>query len=96
MTAGGVLSVKDDDGDNNNNNSYEEMKRMKLVLGSRPPRCVNRCMSCRPCMAALVVPPRRKTFPNNNNSNAVKTPQVEESYYLLLWKCRCKNKIFQP
>ncbi|XWS70704.1 hypothetical protein CRYUN_Cryun03dG0070100 [Craigia yunnanensis] len=28
-----------------------------MVLGSRPPNCVNRCFSCRPCMAALVASP---------------------------------------
>ncbi|GAB2210567.1 hypothetical protein Droror1_Dr00015835 [Drosera rotundifolia] len=66
----------------------------KLVLGSRPPRCMNRCFNCRPCMAVLVVPPRGR--PSRHRSNNVKTPQDDEGYYLLSWKCRCKNKFFQP
>ncbi|GAB2300329.1 hypothetical protein Dimus_034365 [Dionaea muscipula] len=75
-----------------------EMKTImssKLVLGSRPPRCVNRCMSCRPCMAVLVIPPHRNRKPSSSDSLKT-TPQDDEGYYLLSWKCRCKNKFFQP
>ncbi|KNA11832.1 hypothetical protein SOVF_131460 [Spinacia oleracea] len=54
-----------------------------MVLGSRPPKCTNKCMNCRPCMAVLVIPPRRVS-------------SQEENYYLVSWKCRCKNKVFQP
>ncbi|XP_010254419.1 PREDICTED: EPIDERMAL PATTERNING FACTOR-like protein 8 [Nelumbo nucifera] len=71
--------------------SYDEsLKQRKLVLGSRPPRCVNKCLSCRPCMATLVIPPhQRRDF---------RTSSQEEngSYYLLSWKCRCGNKLFKP
>ncbi|GAB4832857.1 hypothetical protein Ancab_006872 [Ancistrocladus abbreviatus] len=67
-------------------------KQMKLVLGSRPPRCINKCMSCRPCMAVLVIPPHKKKKALINTT----TPQDDETYYLLSWKCRCKNKLFQP
>ncbi|KAH9622533.1 hypothetical protein KSS87_014602 [Heliosperma pusillum] len=56
----------------------------RMVIGSRPPRCTNRCMNCRPCMAVLVIPPHRLS------------PHEEENYYLLSWKCRCHNKLFQP
>ncbi|GAB4828276.1 hypothetical protein Ancab_035189 [Ancistrocladus abbreviatus] len=66
------------------------VKPMKLVLGSRPPRCINRCMSCRPCMAVLVIPPHKK------KKATINVPQDEETYYLLSWKCRCKNKLYQP
>ncbi|KAE8735215.1 EIN3-binding F box protein 1 [Hibiscus syriacus] len=32
-------------------------EKEKLQVGSRPPRCVNKCSSCRPCMATLVIQP---------------------------------------
>ncbi|KAL8152561.1 hypothetical protein V2J09_010321 [Rumex salicifolius] len=80
-------------------------EEMKMVLGSRPPRCTNRCRNCRPCMAVLVIPPHKKTNINHEqessststtSSSFVLVPQEEENYYLLSWKCRCKNKFFQP
>ncbi|XXG55916.1 hypothetical protein AAC387_Pa03g3471 [Persea americana] len=59
------------------------------VLGSRPPSCVDKCFSCRPCMATLVMPPHQK-------SPATKLKEESETYYLLSWKCRCGSKLFQP
>ncbi|KAK9715206.1 hypothetical protein RND81_06G149700 [Saponaria officinalis] len=56
----------------------------KMVIGSRPPRCTNKCMNCKPCTAVLVIPPHPLT------------PLEDETYYLLSWKCRCHNKLFQP
>lgn len=67
----------------------ERLHQLKLVLGSRPPRCVNKCSSCRPCIAALVTSPHHK-----NDFNL--SYQRDESYYLLSWKCKCKDKLFQP
>ncbi|XP_023548448.1 EPIDERMAL PATTERNING FACTOR-like protein 1 [Cucurbita pepo subsp. pepo] len=67
-----------------------------MKIGSRPPGCVNKCMSCRPCMAAAaaVVPVHKmkgKAF------NAIASSREEVgSYYLLSWKCQCGNKIYQP
>ncbi|GFP88971.1 polygalacturonase [Phtheirospermum japonicum] len=58
-----------------------------MVLGSRPPGCVNKCMSCRPCEATLVIPPRK---------NESSWHREDDSYYLLSWKCRCGNKLYQP
>ncbi|GAV82506.1 hypothetical protein CFOL_v3_25957 [Cephalotus follicularis] len=65
------------------------LKRMKTVLGSRPPRCLNRCLSCRPCMAALVIPPHPKNGSKTSSHG-------DASYYLLSWRCKCGNKFFQP
>ncbi|XP_039018021.1 EPIDERMAL PATTERNING FACTOR-like protein 1 [Hibiscus syriacus] len=70
----------------NDNSSW---KQEKMVLGSRPPKCFNRCLSCRPCMAALVASPNHR----NTRSSSY---QGDESYYLLAWKCKCGNKFFQP
>ncbi|KAK9947555.1 hypothetical protein M0R45_003173 [Rubus argutus] len=69
--------------------------QMKTVLGSSPPRCVNKCSSCRPCTATLVVPPHHHKM----NSLKATTPyhyEGDETYYLLSWKCRCRDKLFQP
>ncbi|XP_010250122.1 PREDICTED: EPIDERMAL PATTERNING FACTOR-like protein 6 [Nelumbo nucifera] len=67
----------------------ESLKQRKLVLGSRPPRCVNKCLSCSPCMATLVIPPHQRSFKSSSQGE-------DGSYYLLSWKCRCGNKLFQP
>lgn len=66
-------------------------ERKKMVLGSKPPGCVNKCLNCRPCMATLVIPPRQKKGLRDSNSHG-----EDDNYYLLLWKCRCGNKLFQP
>ncbi|KAF7135435.1 hypothetical protein RHSIM_Rhsim08G0213700 [Rhododendron simsii] len=69
----------------------------KMVLGSRPPGCVNKCMSCRPCMAILVIPPH--VIKNNKKGFRESSPsshREDDNYYLLSWKCRCGNKLYQP
>ncbi|XP_057772843.1 EPIDERMAL PATTERNING FACTOR-like protein 6 [Salvia miltiorrhiza] len=71
--------------------SPDEEELRKMVLGSRPPACVNRCMSCRPCEATLVIPPHRTTIKWEKSSH-----REDDSYYLLSWKCRCGNKLYQP
>ncbi|KAG4378860.1 hypothetical protein AAZX31_17G110300 [Glycine max] len=68
------------------------LKQKKLVLGSRPPKCVNKCLSCKPCMAALVISPHHR----DGHTHKAKTVQRDEGYYLLSWKCKCGNKFFQP
>ncbi|KAK7330100.1 hypothetical protein VNO77_24286 [Canavalia gladiata] len=69
----------------------KDLKQKKLVLGSRPPRCVNKCLSCKPCMATLVISPHHRV---GHIQNA--TAQRDEGYYLLSWKCKCGNKFYQP
>ncbi|KAF7806392.1 EPIDERMAL PATTERNING FACTOR-like protein 8 [Senna tora] len=63
-----------------------KQKKM-MVLGSRPPGCFNKCLGCNPCKAALIISPHHK---------ALSVHQRDEGYYLLSWKCKCGNKIFQP
>ncbi|KAK4265167.1 hypothetical protein QN277_026253 [Acacia crassicarpa] len=67
-------------------NSGGSVKK-KMVMGSRPPGCFNKCFTCKPCKAALVIisPHRRRT-----------SERDYEGYYLLAWKCKCGNKFFQP
>ncbi|XP_038693682.1 EPIDERMAL PATTERNING FACTOR-like protein 8, partial [Tripterygium wilfordii] len=33
----------------------ESLQQKKMVLGSRPPGCVNKCLNCRPCVATILV-----------------------------------------
>ncbi|KAG6413301.1 hypothetical protein SASPL_126010 [Salvia splendens] len=67
---------------------------IKMGLGSKPPACLNRCMSCRPCVATLAIPSqsqKRSPFIYVKFSTA-----QDDTYYLLSWKCTCGNKLFQP
>ncbi|WMV36703.1 hypothetical protein MTR67_030088 [Solanum verrucosum] len=69
----------------------EERKQMRMVmLGSSPPKCVNRCKGCRPCIATLVIPP------HTNKGLETITSREDEGYYLLSWKCKCGTKYFHP
>ncbi|XP_059639292.1 EPIDERMAL PATTERNING FACTOR-like protein 8 [Cornus florida] len=68
----------------------EIVQQMKMVLGSRPPACVNKCMNCRPCLATLVIPPhQKKGFRESSHGE-------EDNYYLLSWKCKCGEKFYKP
>ncbi|KAL1292772.1 hypothetical protein HN51_053335 [Arachis hypogaea] len=78
------------------------LKRAIMVeskVGSSPPACVNKCMKCRPCMATLVNSnnndPRGNK--NKNKNHFIKSSHGDDdTYYLLHWKCRCGNKLYQP
>lgn len=67
------------------------LKVKMAALGSSPPKCVNKCLGCKPCMAALVISPPQIGV-NQSTTIFVR----DETYYLLSWKCRCRNKYFQP
>lgn len=70
-----------------------EVEARKMMIGSRPPRCLNRCLNCNPCVATLVVTPHhRKGFDTSHNHDA----NHDDNYYLLAWECKCGNKLFQP
>nr|XP_043618491.1 EPIDERMAL PATTERNING FACTOR-like protein 8 [Erigeron canadensis] len=66
------------------------VRQNKRVIGSRPPGCVNKCVNCRPCQATLVIPPHPKMINYRAQSH------WEDNYYLLSWKCKCGDKLFQP
>ncbi|XP_062154197.1 EPIDERMAL PATTERNING FACTOR-like protein 8 [Alnus glutinosa] len=71
----------------------ENLKQREMVLGSKPPGCENKCLNCRPCIATLVIPSHQKTkaFMSTSSSRG-----EDDRYYLLSWKCRCGNKLYQP
>ncbi|KAL5547833.1 hypothetical protein UlMin_003064 [Ulmus minor] len=81
-SAGLILGADDNDEGLN--------KEMKVVLGSRPPRCVNKCLNCGPCSATLV------TSQQHKNGFGASPHEHDQRYYLLAWKCKCRNKLFQP
>ncbi|XP_049932310.1 EPIDERMAL PATTERNING FACTOR-like protein 6 [Nymphaea colorata] len=67
----------------------EHWRRNKLVvvygvsaLGSRPPRCLNKCGECRPCDAFQVPAPGTVLQYSNY--------EPEE------WKCKCGANVFDP
>ncbi|KAL3633046.1 hypothetical protein CASFOL_026030 [Castilleja foliolosa] len=81
--------------------SRNEEELRKMILGSRPPGCVNKCMSCSPCEAILVIPPLKKNkMIKRDNNNYYHQESLwhrdDDRYYLLSWKCRCGNKLYQP
>ncbi|XP_056174733.1 EPIDERMAL PATTERNING FACTOR-like protein 8, partial [Syzygium oleosum] len=73
----------------------EVLKIRREMVGSRPPICVNRCLSCRPCMATLVIHPPAVGGGGAEDVGA-SSHEGSDSYYLLTWKCKCGNKLFQP
>lgn len=70
------------------------MRSKMMVMGSSPPRCVNRCSSCRPCMAALVIVGEQQE--KVIGDDVINRREKEDSYYLLSWKCRCGDQFFPP
>ncbi|KAE8662946.1 26.5 kDa heat shock protein [Hibiscus syriacus] len=69
-------------------------RQSKMVLGSKPPACVNKCLSCRPCMATPVISYHK--WKKNSFEKATYRGDEDDSYYLLAWKCKCGDKLFQP
>ncbi|KAL2548650.1 Epidermal patterning factor-like protein [Forsythia ovata] len=70
-----------------------EVEARKMIIGSRPPRCLNKCLNCKPCIAALVI-----TSHHNKGSDTPhnRDNQGDDNYYLIAWKCKCGNKLFHP
>ncbi|KAK8608553.1 hypothetical protein V6N13_023974 [Hibiscus sabdariffa] len=70
------------------------LQQSKMALGSKPPGCVNKCLSCRPCMATLVIPSHK--WKKNSLKKSTYRGDEDDSYYLLAWKCKCGDKLFPP
>ncbi|KAI3814992.1 hypothetical protein L1987_14642 [Smallanthus sonchifolius] len=74
------------------NEGVSLVQQKNKILGSRPPGCVNKCMKCSPCLATLVIPPHHKMVDYRDQSSHGE----DDCYYLLSWKCKCGDKLFQP
>ncbi|KAI9117572.1 hypothetical protein K1719_011738 [Acacia pycnantha] len=72
--------------------SGEGMKEKKVVLGSRPPGCMNKCFGCNPCRAALAISARHRSEMAEESVGQ----RDREGYYHLSWKCKCGNKLYEP
>ncbi|XP_027092496.1 EPIDERMAL PATTERNING FACTOR-like protein 2 [Coffea arabica] len=81
----------------------EKVVMVRSLIGSRPPRCERRCMSCGHCEAVQVpiVPSLKHQKIRSNQFFA--TPTIAYSrgddisnYKPMCWKCKCGNFIFNP
>ncbi|XP_073128217.1 EPIDERMAL PATTERNING FACTOR-like protein 2 [Henckelia pumila] len=81
----------------------EEKAILRAQIGSRPPRCERRCVSCGHC-EAIQVPtnPQTRNGINNVSATAVlaKAAYVRgddtSNYKPMSWKCKCGSLIFNP
>lgn len=69
------------------------------MLGSRPPRCEGRCLSCGQCEAVQVPAIPQESTPVRHFSAAVVSSRGDDSnsvYKPLSWKCKCGGMILNP
>lgn len=84
-------------------NTAAKLEPGSKLLGSRPPNCKNKCMGCTPCTAFLTIPPHpREPLGHDGEYSSSKKKKMSQlldeqhNYYNLAWKCKCRNKTFQP
>ncbi|KAJ4839236.1 hypothetical protein Tsubulata_007769 [Turnera subulata] len=66
----------------------EGTKHKEMGVGSRPPRCVNKCFVCRPCMPVLVTLPHHghgfpassKAEPKDNGPSDSTEPNTSKNF----------------
>ncbi|XP_042013081.1 EPIDERMAL PATTERNING FACTOR-like protein 2 [Salvia splendens] len=78
-------------------------RMMRGVIGSRPPKCENRCRNCGKCEAVQVPIAPAKKFLDSQIYGKIAANTVEYSrgdgvsgYKPMCWKCKCGNFIFNP
>ncbi|KAI3460114.1 hypothetical protein Pfo_016777 [Paulownia fortunei] len=85
--------------------NQEKVVIMRSVIGSRPPRCDERCKSCGHCEAVQVpiVPIKKFFIQQAKSSHFYATPRIAYSrgdditnYKPMCWKCKCGDFIFNP
>ncbi|XP_042494061.1 EPIDERMAL PATTERNING FACTOR-like protein 2 [Macadamia integrifolia] len=71
-------------------------------IGSRPPRCENKCSSCGHCEAVQVpAVPQHRSGNTRHSSSKVSTiaysrGEDNSNYKPMSWKCKCGDMIFNP
>ncbi|KAI3840904.1 hypothetical protein MKW92_040712, partial [Papaver armeniacum] len=83
--------------------SAEVEKRELMMLGSRPPQCLNKCFDCSPCTPALVIISpdqlrnKKKSIRTNlmASSDSSLSEQEYNEYFPQSWRCSCGNKLYQ-
>ncbi|KAK4754174.1 hypothetical protein SAY87_002278 [Trapa incisa] len=74
----------------------------KARLGSTPPSCYNKCNGCHPCQAVQVptgpIISHRSISTDGKDSLHQFQPEGDgySNYKPLGWKCRCRNRLFNP
>lgn len=89
--------------DRSNTKQAAKLKEESNLMGSKPPNCMNKCMGCTPCTASLTIPPHpRDPLSHDSEYYSSKKKMMSQlmdgqhNYYNLAWKCKCRNKTFQP
>ncbi|GMH14707.1 hypothetical protein Nepgr_016548 [Nepenthes gracilis] len=74
----------------------EEKEVLRSEIGSRPPRCEQRCSSCGHC-EAIQVPANPQVKSSYGFSHiAYARGDYVSSYKPMNWKCKCGASIFNP
>ncbi|KAL0395856.1 UNVERIFIED_CONTAM: EPIDERMAL PATTERNING FACTOR-like protein 2 [Sesamum calycinum] len=81
----------------------EDKAVLRAQIGSRPPRCDGRCISCGHC-EAIQVPTNPQTGSRaGSRSSSTTVPVIayargddNSNYKPMSWKCKCGNLIFNP
>ncbi|XP_008790426.1 EPIDERMAL PATTERNING FACTOR-like protein 2 [Phoenix dactylifera] len=75
----------------------QEMAMVGALIGSRPPRCERRCLSCGPCEAVQVPAVPQGKNRNRYSPKTIATRGDDSSNYKpLSWKCKCGHMILNP
>ncbi|OAY81012.1 EPIDERMAL PATTERNING FACTOR-like protein 2 [Ananas comosus] len=74
------------------------MGSLRALIGSRPPRCEGRCLSCRRCEAVQmpVIPQENRADVKDDFYKVVSFKDDGSNYKPLGWKCKCGDIIFNP
>ncbi|KAL6573086.1 hypothetical protein OROHE_002562 [Orobanche hederae] len=74
----------------------EEKTMWRAQIGSRPPRCDQRCGSCRHCEAIQVPTTTNPQIKLSGIENTTAGGDDDSNYKPVSWKCKCGNFIFNP
>ncbi|KAF3323775.1 EPIDERMAL PATTERNING FACTOR-like protein 2 [Carex littledalei] len=67
------------------------------LIGSRPPRCEGRCISCGHCEAVQVpIAPQNKLRRIFHGDQIFSRGDESTNYKPLNWKCKCGDVIINP
>ncbi|RRT71887.1 hypothetical protein B296_00035005 [Ensete ventricosum] len=74
-----------------------EKTMVRALIGSRPPICERRCVTCGHCEAVQVpVIPQAKSPSRQFLGMATLRGDYSSNYKPLSWKCKCGDVIFNP
>ncbi|XP_064963821.1 EPIDERMAL PATTERNING FACTOR-like protein 2 [Musa acuminata AAA Group] len=76
----------------------EEKATVRALVGSRPPICERRCITCGHCEAVQVpvIPQEKKSRSRQFLGTATVRGDYSSNYKPLSWKCKCGDLIFDP